>query len=107
MLNVMGKGITIKDTELRYAKSGSAIATNTIVNKEEYNGKETSHFTDIVLFGNTAEKFAEEISKGCLIDIKSAILKHPVNKTPEKTYYNTEVVVFEYDLIQKFESKKK
>lgn len=107
MLNVTGKGITIKDTELRYTKGGSAVATSSIVNKEEYNGEETSHFTNLVMFGETAERFAEEISKGCLIDIKSGILKHPVYKTPEKTYYNTEVVVFEYELVQKFRAKKK
>ena len=81
MLNVTGKGITIKDTELRYTVGGTTVAKNTIVNKEEYNGKETSHFTDIVLFGATAEKFANEVPKGCLLDLKSAILKHPVNKT--------------------------
>ena len=106
MLNVTGKGITIKDTDLRYTKGGSAVAKSTIVNKEEYNGEETAHFTNLVMFGETAERFAEEISKGCLIDIKSGILKHPVYKAPEKTYYNTEVVVFEYELVEKFRAKK-
>ncbi len=108
MFNVIGKGITIKDPELKYTKNGSAVASCTAVNKEEYKGEETPHFTNLVLFGDVAEKFAKEITKGCLIEIKSAILKHPVYKDKDgKNHYNTEVVVFEYDLIQKFESKKK
>lgn len=107
MFNVTGKGISIKDTELRYSKGGTAVAKNTLVNKEEYNGVETSHFTDIVLFGEKAEQFAQEVDKGCLVNLTSAILKHPVNKTENKTYYNTEVVVFDYIMEKKFESKKK
>lgn len=106
MFTVTGKGISVKDTELIYTKGGKAVAKNTFVNQEDYNGEKTSHFTDVVCFGKTAEKMAEEVTKGCLVEIKSGILKHPVNKTPDRTYYNTEVVVFDFDMVEKFESKK-
>ncbi len=64
MFNVIGKGITIKDPELKYTKNGSAVASCTAVNKEEYKGEETPHFTNLVLLGDVAEKFAKEITKG-------------------------------------------
>ena len=108
MFTVTGKGISIKDTELIYAKTGTAIAKTTLVNQEEYNGEKTSHFTNVIAFGKVAEQLADEVSKGCLIEIKSGILKHPVNEGKNgKKYYNTEVVIFEFDMIEKFESKKK
>jgi single-strand DNA-binding protein len=107
MLTVTGKGITIKGVELRYTPTGKAIATTTVVNQEEYNGKKTGHFTNLVLFGKVAEKFANEISKGCLIEILSGILKHPINEHKGKKYYNTEVVVFEYKLIEDFNLRDK
>jgi single-strand DNA-binding protein len=105
MLSVSGKGIICKEPELRYTTSGTAICNATIVNSEEYNGKETAHFTNLVLFGERAEDFAKEMSKGCLVDIKQAILKHPVQEYQGKKYYKTEVTVLEWEFVKKFEKK--
>jgi single-stranded DNA-binding protein len=106
MLSVTGKGITCKEVELSYTKGGTAVCNTTIVNNEEYNGEKIPHFTNLVVWGETAEDFAKEISKGCLIDIKSGILKHPVNEYKGKKQYRTQVVVLDWELVQKFEDKK-
>lgn len=106
MFTVTGKGITVKETELVYSRKGVAVAKTTLVNQEEYNGVKTSHFTNVVIFGKTAVRFAEEVSKGCLVEIKSGMLKHPVNEVEGKKYYNTEVVIFDFAMIEKFEPKK-
>lgn len=105
MLNVTGKGIICKDVELRWTSNKYPICRATLVNNEEYNGKETAHFTNIVLMGERAEDFAKEMSKGCLIEINQGILKHPVEEYNGKKFYKTEVVVLDWQLIQKFEKK--
>ena len=107
MLNVTGKGIICKELELRFTTGGTAVCQASLVNNEEYNGNRTPHFTTLKLWGERAEVFANEITKGCLIDITSGILKHPVTESKGKKYYNTEVVVLEWELIQKFDDKQK
>lgn len=105
MLSVTGKGITVKEPELSYSKAGNAYCRCTLVNNEEYQGEKIGHFTNIVMFGDVAEDFADEVTKGCLVEIKQGILKHPVRTHKGRTYYNTEVVVLDYELIKKFEPK--
>lgn len=106
MFNVTGKGITVKEPELAYSKAGKAYCRCTLVNNEEYQGEKIGHFTNVVMFGEVAEDFAEEVTKGCLVEIKQGILKHPVRTYKGRTYYNTEVVVLDYELVKKFEPKK-
>jgi single-strand DNA-binding protein len=105
MFTVTGKGIVCKEPELRYTPSGTAVCHAVAVNNEEYKGEKTGHFTNLVLFGERAEDFAKEVTKGCLIEVTKSILKHPVRESNGKTYYNTEVTVLDWELIQKFESK--
>lgn len=105
MFNVIGKGITVKDPELAYSQAGAAYCRCTLVNNEEFKGEKIGHFTNVVMFGDVAEDFAEEVTKGCLVEIKQGILKHPVRTYKGRTYYNTEVVILDYELIKKFEPK--
>ncbi len=107
MLSVTGKGIICKDVEIRFSQSGTAIASATLVNNEEYQGEKTAHFTNLVLFGERAEHFANEIQKGDLIEITQGILKHPVREHKGKKYYNTEVTVLDWEYIQSFGEKPK
>jgi single-stranded DNA-binding protein len=106
MFTVTGKGILCKEPDLQHTKGTNyPICHAVAVNTEKYNDKETPHFTNLILFGERAEAFAAEMSKGCLIDI-TGILKHPVEEHNGKKYYRTEVTVTEWELIQKFEQKK-
>lgn len=98
MLSVTGKGLVCKEVELKYLPTGTALAKTTLVNQEEYNGVKTPHFTNLILWGERAVDFANEITKGCIIDITSGILKHPVTESNGKKYYNTEVTVLEWTL---------
>lgn len=107
MFTVTGKGIICKDVDLQHTNSTNyAICHAVAVNTETYKEKETPHFTNLILFGERAEAFAAEISKGCLIVI-TGILKHPVEEHNGKKYYRTEVTVTDWELIQKFEQKKR
>lgn len=105
MFSVTGKGILIKDPELRYTRDQYPICHATAVNNEQYNNEDIAHFTELVLFGERAEDFAKEMSKGCLIEIKQGILKHPVETYNGKKYYKTLVTVLDWELVQKFEKK--
>jgi single-stranded DNA-binding protein len=105
MFTVTGKGIACKDSELRFTSSGKPIAKATLVNSEEYKGNKTPHFTNVVVFGELAETFSKEVVKGALVDI-SGILKHPVREGSDgKKYYNTEVVILEYEVEKVFKPK--
>jgi single-stranded DNA-binding protein len=105
MFTVTGKGILCRDPELRYTRDNYPICHAVAVNNDNYNGKEAAHFTNLVLFGERAEDFAKEMSKGCLIEVKQGILQHPVDEHNGKKYYKTEVTVLEWELVQKFEKK--
>lgn len=103
MFNVTGKGITTKDPELRSTTSGKPVCNCTLVNHETYNEKEIAHFTNVVMFGDVAENFANEVEKGCLIEINQGILKHPVRERSDGSkMYLTEVVVLDYTLERNF-----
>lgn len=106
MFTVTGKGITTKDPELRTTTNGTSVCNCTLVNHEKYNGNETSHFTNVVVWGDLADDFAKEVEKGCLLDI-TGILKHPMREINGTKRYLTEVVITEYTLERNFNDEKK
>jgi single-stranded DNA-binding protein len=61
----------------------------------------------VVLWNDAAENFAEEVVKGCLINIEQGILKHPVKDYKGEKRYYTEVVILDYTLEENFNEKKK
>ena len=104
--NVVLIGRTTRDAELRYTPNNKAVATVTLaVNRTQKNedGSYKADFINLVLWGQTAENFANWIKKGGLVSVVGRIeTRNYDNQQTGQKVYVTEVVA---DRIQFLESK--
>ena len=107
MFNVTGKGLICKDVEFVYTRGGTAICEAVAVNQDNYDeDNPVGHFTNLKLFGEVAERFANEVTKGCIIEITNGILKHPRFEGKNGTVYRTEVIVFDFEVDRDLNAEK-
>ena len=93
-------GRLVKDVDLKYTQSGSAIANATVAVKRSYKDKTTgeyeSDFPRIKAFGKTAEFFANYFSKGDAEEICGSIQTGKYEDSDGKTIYTTDVIADGY-----------
>lgn len=67
-------GNLARDVDLQYAASGSAFLRGTIVTNSYYDGEEKPSYVPFIVFGKTAENFAEICgTKGSLVCVEGMI----------------------------------
>lgn len=71
-------GRITKDPELQRTSGGTAYVKSTVAVNESYKDKEgkwkdKANFIDLVLWGPTAERFAERAKKGCRVNIEGRL----------------------------------
>lgn len=84
-------GRLVRENELRYSPSGTAVLRNTIAVNRKFK-KDESDFISILAFKQTAELIANHINKGEQLGIEGHITTGSYEKDGRKIY-TTEVVV--------------
>ena len=103
MNNWSGVGRIVKPTEIRYSQNGKAVSRNTIAITRKYknvDGTFGTDFINIVLFGKTAELFANFVEKGVLVGVEGSIQTRDYEGQDGKRVYVTEVVVDQIHFLQ-------
>lgn len=88
-VNIIGR--LVRENELRYSPSGTAVLKNTIAVNRKFK-KDESDFVSILAFQKTAELIANHINKGDQFGIDGHIQTGSYEKDGKKVY-TTEVVV--------------
>ena len=96
-------GNLTKETEVKYAASGSAVLKNGIAVRRD---KERTDFINIVAFGKTAELIANYFQKGNQIGISGSIVTGQYENSEGKKVYTTDVMVNSITFINGNKDKK-
>ena len=97
--NVVLIGRLVRDPELRYTPNNTAVANVTIaVDRSRKNdaGEREADFINLVIWGKTAENFANWIKKGNLVSVTGRIETRNYENQEGKKVYVTEVVVNQF-----------
>jgi len=95
MNKFIGIGRLIKENELRYTTSNTAVVKNTIAikrNRKNANGEYDSDFINVTAFGNNAELLSKYFSKGDMIAAEGRIETGSYKKNDE-TVYTTDLMI--------------
>lgn len=76
-------GTLVRDVELKYSQSGTAIGNFSIAVKDGYN-KDKTHFFDVVAFGKQAETINTYFNKGSRILINGELNQETWEKDGQK-----------------------
>lgn len=96
-------GRITKDIELRYTKSGKAVGSfNLAVNRQftNANNEREADFINCVIWGKSAENFANFTHKGALVGIDGRIQTRNYENNQGQRVYVTEVVVENFALLE-------
>ena len=92
-----------KDNELKFGQSGTAVLNQSLAVRRAFKDKQTNEYeTDwinLVLFGKTAENFANFTKKGSKVGIEGRIQSGSYEKDG-RTIYTTDVIVNQFHLIE-------
>lgn len=91
------------EPELRYTKSGTAVANFTLATTNKYNGEEKTDWHKIVVWGDQAENVAKYLSKGQKAGVQGRIQYVTYEDKEGVKQYRTEIVA---DRVQFLSSKK-
>lgn len=95
MNKVLLVGNLVKDVEVRYTTSDSAVARFTIaINRETKNkdGNYDADYINCVSFGERAKALSEYLKKGTKVSVEGRIQTGPYEKDGKKVY-TTDIVV--------------
>lgn len=93
MNTVMLSGRLVKEPELRYSQSGTAIYSNTVAVDDGYGENKKTYFIDITAFQKIAENAAQWTFKGQRVLITGKLVKRTYDNAEGKKVYITEVHV--------------
>ena len=97
-------GNAVKDIDLRYSQSGTAIGKGTIAVQRDFKNKQTNEYeTDFInftTFGKQAEIMANHIQKGDKFGITGRLQIDQYDKDGQRQYF-TNVVVNSFDFPNK------
>lgn len=103
MNRVVLVGRLVRDVELRYTQSGTAVASFSIAvgrrRKKDSNEAETD-FINAVIWSKAAENFANFTSKGSRVAIDGRLQTSNYQNQQGQTVYKTEVIVENFDLLE-------
>lgn len=95
-------GRLIRDVDLRYTQSGTAVGTFTLAVDRQYkrDGEPTADFINCVIWRKSAENLAKFTKKGSLIGVEGRIQTRNYENQQGKTVFVTEVVVENFALLE-------
>lgn len=92
-------GRLVKDPDLRYTTSQTAVARFTLAIDEGYGEKKKTNFIPIVVFGKQAENCEKFLSKGKLCGIQGYIQTGSYDKDGQKVY-TTDVIANRVEFLE-------
>lgn len=95
-------GRTTSDIELRNTQSGKQVCSFTLAVKRPF-AKDTTDFIDMQAWGKTAETLSAYVKKGTLIAISKGHLETRTWEKDGQKHKATEVVVEEFEFLEKKE----
>lgn len=81
---VVVSGRLTRDVELRYTPNGNAVTDLGLASNQYSAGKESTLFTDVVVWGKQAESLAPYLNKGTFIVVKGRLQLDQWEKDGEK-----------------------
>lgn len=93
MNKVIMVGRFVKDTELKYSATGTAIANNTLAVEDGSKENKKSYFFNVVAFKGTAETLAEWSFKGQRVVIEGKLTQRNYDSADGKKVYLTEILL--------------
>ena len=98
VVNLIGR--TVKDPEVRYTKSETAVCSVTLaVDRPARDGEKQADFIRVIMFGKTAETFGKFITKGRQVAVEGRIQTGSYQKDNGETVYTTDVVANRFHFI--------
>lgn len=101
--NVVLTGRMIKEVDLRYTSSGTAVGSFTLAVNRPYKnqaGESESDFIQCVIWRKAAESFANFTRKGSLVGIEGRIQTRNYENQQGQRVYVTEIVVENFTLLE-------
>ena len=98
MNNVTILGRLVRDFTQVATQSGG-LSKNTIAINENYKGKESTQFINIVAFGKTGDTLSKYVSKGQRVAIQGRLQSGSYEKDG-RTVYTTEVIVDSFTFVE-------
>ena len=99
MNNTVLIGRLTKDPELRFTKSGKAVATFTLAVNRTFSKSDEADFINIVTWQKTAENSANYLGKGSQCAVNGRIQSRTYDDKDGKRVYVTEVVANEVEFL--------
>lgn len=104
MLNSVSlTGRLIKDVDLRYTKSGTAVGSFTLAVDRQFKSKSGERETDFVncqIWRKSAENFANFTHKGALVGIQGRVQTRTYDDKDGKKVFVTEVIIDNFALLE-------
>lgn len=103
MNRVVLVGRLVRDVELRYTQSGTAVASFSIAvdrRKASQNGERETDFINATIWSKAAENFANFTTKGSRVAIDGRLQTSSYQNQQGQTVYRTEVIVENFDLLE-------
>ena len=97
-------GRTTSEAELRYTKDHKAVAQVSLAVNRSYkgaNGDREADFIRLVVWGEQAERFANWIKKGSLVQVEGELRTRSYDDQQGKRVYVTEVIVQRFNNLEK------
>lgn len=95
---VMIIGNAGRDAELKFTPSGSAVSTFSLAVNYKSKGEDSTEWFNVVLFGDTAEKVSQYITKGKPVYVEGRLQTRSWEKDGEK-HYRTELIANSLQLL--------
>ena len=102
--NVVLMGRLTRDVDLRYSRQNQAVGQFTIAvnrNFKNQNGEYDADFINCVIWGKSAENFANWTKKGNLVGITGRVQTRNYENQQGQRVYVTEVVAESFQLLEK------
>lgn len=102
-VNLIGR--LVRDNELKYTKSGKAVATNTIALDDGWGDNKRSYFIPIVVWEKQAESLANYTNKGSKIAVNGKLTSRSYETQDGQKRTIIEVVANQYGGIEFLDTK--
>ena len=97
-------GRTTSDVDLRYTQGQKAVGQVSLAVNRSYkgaNGEREADFIRLVIWGEQAERFANWIKKGSLVQVEGELRTRSYDDQQGKRIYVTEVIVQRFNNLEK------
>ena len=92
-----------KDNDVKFGQSGNAVLNQSLAVKRSFKDKQTGEYAtdwiNLVMFGKTAENFANFTKKGSRVGIEGRIQTGSYDNNQGQRVYTTDVIVNQFHLL--------